>query len=99
MLQLKNTIRLVEISDDYAIVEIYIPEKYVGHSLETINIENRFNLKIVAVKTPPEEGMLTSIFRRDYKVNLSYNTTFLLREKDILVLAGKIVDIKRFIES
>jgi len=99
MLQLKNTLRLIEISDDYAIVETFVPEKYIGHSLETINIENRFNLKIVAVKTPPEEGMLTSIFRRDYKINLSYNTTFLLREKEILVLAGKIVDIKKFIES
>jgi len=99
MLQLRNTIRLVEISDDYAIVEVYIPEKYIDHSLETINIENRFNLKVVAVKTPPAAGVLTSIFRRDYKVDLTYNNTFLLREKDILVLAGKIVDIKRFIES
>jgi len=99
MLQLRNTIRLVEISDDYAIVEVYIPGIYIDHSLETINIENRFNLKVVAVKTPPAPGLLTSVFRRDYKVDLSYNNTFLLREKDILVLAGKVVDIKRFIES
>ncbi len=99
MLQLKNTLRIVEISNDYAIVEVFIPEKYLGHSLETVDIENRFNLKLVAVKTPPEEGILTSIFRRNYKVDLSYNNTFLLRENDILVLAGKIVDMKRFIES
>jgi trk system potassium uptake protein TrkA len=99
MLQLKNTLRLVEISDDYAIVEVFIPEKYLGHSLETVNVEERFNLKLIAVKTPPEGGVLTSIFRRNYKVDLSYNKTFLLREKDILVLAGKIIDIKKFIES
>ncbi len=99
MLQLKNTLRIVEISNEYAIVEIFIPEKYIDHSLDTINIEGRFNLKVVAVKTPPAEGVMTSIFRRDYKVDLSYNITFHLREKDILVLAGKIVDIKRFIES
>lgn len=99
MLQLKNTLRLIEISDDYAIVEIVVPIKYVGHSLETVNIESRFDLKLVAVKIPPNEGVLTSIFRREYKVDLSYNITFLLREKDILVLAGKIIDIKRFIES
>jgi len=99
MLQLNNTVRLIEIGDEIAIVEIFIPEKYVGHSLETINIEQRFNIKIIAVKIPPAEGLLTSIFRRDYKVDLSYNVTFLLREKDILVLAGKIVDVKRFLES
>ena len=99
MLQLKNTLRLTEINDDYAIVEIHVPSIYVGHSLETINIQNRFDLKLVAVKIPPNEGVLTSIFRRDYKVDLSYNVTFLLRENDILVLAGKIIDIKKFIES
>jgi trk system potassium uptake protein TrkA len=99
MLQLKNTLRLVEISNNFAIVEIFVPDKYVSHSLETIDIENRFDIKLIAVKTPPEDGMITSIFRRDYKVDLSYNVTFLLRENDILVLAGKIMDIKKFIES
>jgi len=99
MLQLKNTLRLIEISDDYAIIEIIVPFKYIGHSLDTVNIQERFDLKLVAVKTPPEAGVLTSILRREYKVDLSYNATFLLREKDILVLAGKIVDLKRFIES
>lgn len=99
MLQLKNTLRLTEISDDYAIVEIFVPNKYISHSLESINIQNRFDIKLIAVKIPPEEGVLTSIFRRDYKVDLSYNVTYLLRENDILVLAGKIIDIKKFIES
>lgn len=99
MLQLKNTLRLTEISDDYAIVEIFVPNKYISHSLESINIQNRFDIKLIAVKIPPNEGVLTSIFRRDYKVDLSYNVTYLLRENDILVLAGKIIDIKKFIES
>jgi len=99
MLQLKNTLRLTEISDDYAIVEIFVPNKYISHSLESINIQNRFDIKLIAVKIPPNEGVLTSIFRRDYKVDLSYNVTYLLRENDILVLAGKIIDLKKFIES
>lgn len=99
MLQLKNTLRLTEISDEYAIAEIYVPAKYVGHSLESINIQDRFDLKLVAVKIPPGVGVLTSIFKKEYKVDLSYNITFLLRENDILVLAGKITEIRRFIES
>jgi trk system potassium uptake protein len=99
MLQLKNTLRLIEISNDYAIVEIIVPEKYVGHSLDTVNIQSRFDLKLIAVKTPPEAGVLTTILKREYKVDLSFAVPFLLRSKDILVLAGKIVDLKRFIES
>jgi trk system potassium uptake protein len=52
MLQLKNTLRLTEISNVYAIKEIYMPVKYVGHSLESINIQDRFDLKLVFVKIP-----------------------------------------------
>ncbi|HPT20465.1 MAG TPA: TrkA family potassium uptake protein [Bacteroidales bacterium] len=99
MLQLKKTMRMIEINDDYAIVEVLVPSKYVEHSLQTIDIENRFGIKLIAVKIPPKEGVVTSIFKREYKVDLSYNVTFLLRKDYILILAGKVIDIKRFIES
>jgi hypothetical protein len=42
---------------------------------------------------------MTSIFRRNCKIYLSYGIDILLGEKDILVLAGKFNDIKRFSES
>src|SRR4030042_595510 len=44
MLQLKNTLRLTEINDDYAIVEILVPTKYIGHSIEAVNVRDRFDL-------------------------------------------------------
>ena len=99
MLQLKNTLKLTEINEDYAIAEILVPIKYIGHSLETVNINNRFGLKLVAVKIAPKESILTSIFRRNYKVDLLYDPHLPLHERDILILAGKIYDIKRLIES
>lgn len=99
MLQLRNTLRLIELSDDYAIAEISIPSKYAGHALETINVEERFGLKLVAVKKAPGEGLLSSIFSRDFKVELSPDPYKPVEEKDVLVLAGKTIDIKRFIES
>jgi trk system potassium uptake protein TrkA len=99
LLQIKNTLSLTEINEEYAIAEILIPAKYIGHSLDTLNIQNRFHLILVAVKIPPKEGVLTSLFRRNYKVDLAYNVDLPLGEKDILILAGKINDIKRFSES
>jgi trk system potassium uptake protein TrkA len=99
MLQMKSTLRLTEINEEYVIVEILVPEKYVGHSLDTINIKKRFDLKLVAVKLHPKENLLSSVFRRNYTVDLDYDIELPLREKDILVLAGKIYDIKRFLES
>lgn len=99
MLQLKNTLRVIELNKDYAVAEIVTPAKYVGHAIETISIGERFDLKVVAVKNAPKEGLLTSVFRRDYKVEMAYDPFLPLGAKDVLVLAGKIIDIKRFTES
>jgi len=99
MLQLKNTLRLTELNDDFAVAEIVVPPKYARHTLDTINISDRFNLKTVAVKVAPKERRLMSIFRRNYKVEMSPDIFSPLGEKDILVLAGKIYDIMRFTED
>jgi len=99
MLQLKNTLRLTELNDDYAVAELAVPSKYAGHAIDTISMGERFNLKIVAVKIAPKEGLLVSIFRRNFKVDMSYDPFSPLGEKDVLVVAGKIADIKRFVES
>jgi trk system potassium uptake protein TrkA len=99
MLQLKNTLRLTELNDDYAVAEIIVPPKYIGHAVETISINERFNLKLIAVKVAPKEGFLSSIFRRNYRVEISFDPFETLKEKDVLVLAGKITDIKQFVES
>lgn len=99
MLQIKNILKLTEINNEFAVAEVLLPVKYVGHSLKSVNMENRFNLRLLAVKIQPEENMLTTIFRRNYRVFMEFDINRPLEEKIILVLAGKIVDIKRFVES
>jgi trk system potassium uptake protein len=98
MLQIKKILKLTEINNEFAVAEVIIPVKYVGHSLKSVNVENRFSLRLIAVKIPPEENMLTTIFRRNYKVFMEFDINRPLEENNILVLAGKIVDIKQFVE-
>jgi trk system potassium uptake protein TrkA len=97
MLQLKNALKLTEINNDYAIAEVNLPDKYIDHCLDAINIEGRFDLRLIAVKIPPEEHKITTIFRRNYKVYMDYDINKPLGENDILVVAGKVTDIKRFV--
>jgi trk system potassium uptake protein len=99
MLQFKNIIVQTEINEEYSIAEVNIPSKYIGHSLEAVNIRGRFELRLIAVKVPPKENILTSIFRTNYKVYMDYDGNQPLGENDILVLAGKINDLKRFVDS
>lgn len=99
MLQMKHVLRLTEISEDHAIAEIMVPDDYVDHFLETVSIQDRFALKVVAIKRAPKTGTLGSIFRRDYRTDLFFDKDVVLQSTDILVLAGRIPDIKRFAES
>ncbi len=99
MLQLRNVFRITEITENYAFAEVQVPEKYAGHSLDTMNIEDRFRLKITAIKSPPKKNIINSIFRRNYSLELFYDNNRLLRSNDIIIVAGKIPDIKRFMES
>jgi trk system potassium uptake protein len=99
MLQLKNTLKLTEINNEYAIAEVNLPSKYINHCLDAINIKGRFDLRLVAVKVPPEENKMTTIFRRNYRVFMDYDINKPLEEKDILVVVGKVSDIKRFVSD
>lgn len=99
MLQLKNTLRLTELNDDYSVAEIIVPVKYAGHSLDTLSLADRFSLRLVAIKVAPKEGLMTSIFRRNFKVEMTFDPFAPLGEKDVLVVAGRIADIKRFTEN
>jgi len=99
MLQIENAKNVIELNEDNAVAEIQVPEKYIGHSLESVNIGHRFNLKMIAVKIFPKEKAIDVFYKRDCKIDYEVDLERPLRETDILVLAGRINDIKRFIES
>lgn len=99
MLQLKNTLKLTEINDEYAVAEVITPPKYTDHCIDAINIQGRFNLILIAVKIPPEKNILTSLCKRDYKVFMNFDIHQPLGDRAILILAGKISDIKKFTED
>jgi len=99
MLQLKNIFRVTEINEEYAVAEVILPEQYSDHMIETVDLEGRFRIKLIALKTAPENNMMNTIFKRNYKINLFYDKSTILQPSDILVVSGRISDIKRFIES
>jgi trk system potassium uptake protein TrkA len=98
MLQLKGVLGLNMINNEYAVAEVKIPGSFIGHLPETIDLEERFRIKVIAIKHPPKGGgVLNSIFRRDYQADLFFDMTKPFEETDILVIAGSVSDIKKFI--
>jgi trk system potassium uptake protein TrkA len=99
LLQMKGVLGLNMLNEEYAVAEVRVPGGYIGHLPETADIEERLKLKVIAIKRPPEVGFLSSVFRRDFQVDLFYDDKIPFSHNDILVVAGKVSSIKSFIES
>ena len=98
MLMLKDAVSTMTVNDKYIISEIKIPQAYIGHSLEAVNLEARFGIKAIAVKIAPEEKGLGALFNKEYQVDTSCNPNRLFQEKDRLIVIGPLEAIKRFVE-
>ena len=96
ILQVKGVLGLNMINNEYATAEVKVPAGFIGHLPESIDLEERMKIKLIAIKRPPKEGVLNSIFRRDYQTDLFFDSTRQFTETDILVIAGRVMDIKRF---
>jgi len=102
MLRLKNALKITELDDDNMIVELYVPKKYVGHALESMNLLKRFNLRLLAVKVLPEKKhdlLNLNMKKSGYVADFDFNLQLALKENDILVLAGNLKDIRKLSEE
>lgn len=92
-LQVKNALKITEIDAENVIVEFKAPQKYVGHTLGTANLESRFKLKTVAIKSQEKKGLLS---REHTKTTLMPDDDYIFRENDVLVVAGLLDNMKKF---
>ena len=99
MLHINGAIKVLGLNRKNAVAEIMIPEKYVGHSLESINMETRFQLKVIALKIYPTGSRIASFLKTDCKVEFEIDLARPLRATDVLVIGGETNDIIKFIES
>lgn len=98
MLMLRNTVNAMIVNERTIVAEVKIPAAYIGHSLDAVNLAERFGVKPVAVKIAPPEKGPGAILNKDYRVDLEMDPGRALGEKDLLIVIGAIDKIKRFLE-
>lgn len=47
----------LELSDEYRLTEIRVPSRWVGHSLNSLDVRRKYNLNVIAVKDGDEVSM------------------------------------------
>lgn len=98
-LNINGVVDSFEITGEYSIVEVITPEKYVGKTLEQIGIRQDYNLLVLTTIVETERKNIIGVVKKEKKVQGVAMPTTVLNKEDIMVLYGKLEDIKRFVKE
>lgn len=91
-----NVVDSFELSDDYSIIEINIPEKYKGKTIREIQLRRNYNiLALTTIKKTEIKSTLGKTRKEDQVQGVASPDT-ILNENDILVIYGSNKDLRKF---
>ncbi len=96
-LQLKGVLDSLEISDDYNIVEVKVPKRYVGMTVAAANIRKEYSLNIMTTIKEKEKTNLLRIKLPQREVAGVIPADYVFEPEDILLIFGKIKNIQDFL--
>lgn len=96
---LKGVVDSFELSDDYSIVEVNVPEKFDTKTIKEINIRATYNLLVLTTISHSEIKSVVGKTRNITKVKGVASPNNVLNKDDILVVYGANKDIKRFLKD
>ena len=96
---LKGMADSFELSMNFSIAEISIPDKLVGKTIEEVGFRNNYNLVCVTIIKKIADKNLFGKVKRINQIQGVVTTDTVLEAADILVIYGDNEDIKKFIKS
>ncbi|GIX41131.1 MAG: potassium transporter TrkA [Leptospiraceae bacterium] len=75
------------IFEDYEILEMEVPKKYIGKTIKETDIRSDFNINILLIKKKIDDNYIKKSVTPDY----------ILKEDDLLLIFGSQEDIKKFL--
>ncbi len=97
-LQMKNVLDSLDLSDDYNVIEVKTPERYVGMTLEETNLRKEYKVTVITIIHEIERTNMLGKKSIIKKVVGVVNGDTKIEAGDILVLFGSSKDIQRILE-
>lgn len=97
-LEMKGVLDSLEISDEYNIVEVKVPKRYVNMSVEQADIRKEFFLNILTVIKIEQKKNLIGINTPHKNVIGVVTPDYTFDKEDILLLFGRIKNIQDFLK-
>jgi len=79
-----NLIDFLPLTDEYNIVEIAPPKKFIGKTLAELELRSKYNISILAVR-----GLVPE------KITMNPGGSFSVKDSDILIALGKPEDVEK----
>lgn len=98
-LSLKGMVESFELSINYSIVEIAIPDNLVGKTIEEVGFRNNYNLVCVSIIKKIADTNFFGKVKRINQVQGVVTTDTVLESGEILVIYGANADIRKFIKE
>ncbi len=98
-LSLKGMVESFELSINYSIAEIAIPDQLVGKTIEEVGFRNNYNLVCVTIIKKIVDKNIFGKAKRINRIQGVVTTDTVLESADILVIYGENEDIKKFIKE
>ena len=80
----KSIVDLVELDDDYSLVEINVPNDWIGKSLEHLNIRQDYHMNIIGVKDSNDQ------------MSLNVGANYIVQKGDRFFVIGRTTELERF---
>ena len=97
-LEMKGVLDSLEISDEYNIVEVKVPSRYVGMTVAAADIRKEFYLNILTIIKIEQRKNLLGINTPHKNVIGVVTPEYKFENEDVLLLFGKIKNIQDFLK-
>lgn len=97
-INLRNVIDSLNISEEYAVMEILIPQKYVGIKVAEADLRKKYNINILTIKQDIEKHILSKNIY-ETKIIGVISPEYIFQANDILIVFGHVADIKKWLDK
>ncbi|MAY83295.1 MAG: potassium transporter TrkA [Flavobacteriales bacterium] len=96
---MKGVVDSFELSGKFSIVEVSVPKKYVGQTLQEVGFRRRHNLVVLTTIKKSETTNMLGIHKEENLVQGVASPKTVLEENDIMVIYGDNKDIRKLLNA
>lgn len=96
-MEMKGVIESFDLADNCSILEIQVPDRYLGKRLGDVNFVEIFDLKLLAIKYFEEKKNFLGMRSRKSAVNMNLDPEHIFTKRDILVMMGELKNFENMI--